>query len=171
VRRSPSKTSFLPSLRPSTKSRASYRWEAAKRAGLSPKLLEEPQAAFYDWMASRTGSRPDSLVLVVDVGGGTTDLSLIRAPRTGDAIRVAVGPHLLLGGDNMDLALAHLCESRLAPQGERLAAPLFAQLTAACRAAKEKLLGHAAPDDVPVSVQARGSALVGGTLTTRPLAG
>ena len=172
--------------------------EAARRAGLSPKLLEEPQAAFYDWMASRAhtpgprapgrerarGRGPDdSLVLVVDVGGGTTDLSLIRVPREGDAAqnatpngtraatgvatRVAVGPHLLLGGDNMDLALAHVCEPRLGPHDGKLAAPLFAQLTAACRAAKEALLGHGAPEDIAVTVQTRGSALVGGALTTR----
>ncbi|MDP9150146.1 MAG: Hsp70 family protein, partial [Myxococcota bacterium] len=93
--------------------------EAARRAGLAPKLLEEPQAAFYDWLAraGRDGLRRltarvggDALVLVVDVGGGTTDLSLLRVAAAERVTRTAVGPHLLLGGDNMDLALAHACE-------------------------------------------------------------
>jgi molecular chaperone DnaK (HSP70) len=146
--------------------------EAAKRAGLSPRLLEEPQAAFYDFL--RRGGRAEldallaakgrdeALVLVCDVGGGTTDLSLLRATRTG-VERVAVGHHLLLGGDNMDLALAFACEGRL---GQKLPPSRFGQLVAACRAAKEKLLGDGAPDEVKVSVLGAGSQLVGGTLRT-----
>jgi len=127
--------------------------QAAQRAGLSPKLLEEPQAAFYDWMAragqgglsallEATGG--DALVLVVDVGGGTTDLSLVRVSGVDRVERVAVGPHLLLGGDNMDLALAHVVEPRLVTD-TRLDPPRFAQLVAACRAAKEALLGARPP--------------------------
>jgi len=151
--------------------------EAAHRAGLAPKLLEEPQAAFYDWMGRQrrtanvalgfeSGLRP-SLVVVVDIGGGTTDLSLLRISGPESVTRVAVGPHLLLGGDNMDLALAHACEPRLAPEGGKLDASLFAALVVACRGAKELLLGSQGPDDAPVTLQARGSALVGAARTTR----
>jgi molecular chaperone DnaK (HSP70) len=147
--------------------------EAARRAGLEPKLLEEPQAAFYDWMAragpkslpglvERTGGH--SLVLVVDVGGGTTDLSLVRVESAERVTRVAVGPHLLLGGDNMDLALAHVVEPRLV-DGGKLDPARFAQLVGACRAAKERLLGDAPPGDVPVAVAGAGSKLVGGART------
>jgi molecular chaperone DnaK (HSP70) len=150
--------------------------EAATRAGLSPKLLEEPQAAFYDWMAraGREGltslletTGGEALVLVVDVGGGTTDLSLVRASAPGVVERVAVGPHLLLGGDNMDLALAHAVEPRLGGQDARLDAPRFAQLVGACRAAKELLLGAAPPEDAPVTVLGAGASLLGSTRTTR----
>ena len=150
---------------------------AATRAGLRVRLLEEPQAAFYDFL-HRAGleglekllaDRDEALVLVCDVGGGTTDLSLIKVARTREparpyeVTRVAVGQHLLLGGDNMDLALAMLCESRM----QKLDSPRFGQLVAACRAAKERLLSEDAPDDVAVSVLGRGSALVGGALSTR----
>ncbi|HEY1697757.1 MAG TPA: Hsp70 family protein [Polyangiaceae bacterium] len=149
--------------------------EAAGRAGLAPKLLEEPQAAFYDWM-TRSG-RPgierllartdgEALVLVVDVGGGTTDLSLVRVSGVDKVERVAVGPHLLLGGDNMDLALAHAAEPRLVDEG-RLEPARFAQLVAGCRVAKEALLGEAPPEDAPVTVTMPGAKLVGATRTAR----
>jgi molecular chaperone DnaK (HSP70) len=152
--------------------------EAALRAGLAVRLLEEPQAAFYDFMA-RAGdagmtalldaASGEALVLVCDVGGGTTDLSLIRLARREGAPpfvveRVAVGHHLLLGGDNMDLALAHLCEARL---GEaKLDAARFGQLVSACRAAKERLLSADSPASVRVTVLGHGARLVGGTLST-----
>ncbi len=151
--------------------------EAAHRAGLSPKLVEEPQAAFYDWMARSgpAGIEPlvaaadgrDALVLVVDIGGGTTDLSLVRLAGHARVARVAVGPHLLLGGDNMDLALAHLLEPRLADEGDKLDASRFAQLVVACRAAKEALFGDAPPEHVPVAVAASGARLVGGARTAQ----
>ena len=154
--------------------------EAARRAGLAVRLLEEPQAAFYDFLrqAGRARLEPlledgrrEALVLVCDVGGGTSDLSLIRVRRPDaggppELERVAVGNHLLLGGDNMDLALAHLCEPRLVADG-RLDAKRFAQLVLACRAAKEKLLGESPPDEMPITVAGAGARLVGGTLTTR----
>jgi molecular chaperone DnaK (HSP70) len=154
--------------------------EGARAAGVAPKLLEEPQAAFYDWMAGvgaagvarlLAASGGESLVLVVDIGGGTTDLSLIRVSSVERIARIAVGPHLLLGGDNMDLALAHACEPRLASPDasphERLDAAAFSQLVSACRAAKELLLGESPPDDAPVTVIGRGAGIVGAAKTTR----
>jgi molecular chaperone DnaK (HSP70) len=149
--------------------------QAAQRAGLAPTLLEEPQAAFYDWMA-RAGPEGiarlvgvaggEALVLIVDVGGGTTDLSIVRVAGPGVA-RVAVGPHLLLGGDNMDLAIAHAAEPRLVDPGDKLAPVLFSQLTAACRLAKEALLGERCLEEAPVALAGRGSQLVGRARTTR----
>jgi molecular chaperone DnaK (HSP70) len=150
--------------------------EAAKRAGLSPRLLEEPQAAFYDWMRLAgpeglrrllEGAGGAARVLVVDVGGGTTDLSLVSVTGVEAIARVAVGPHLLLGGDNMDLALAHALEGRLGGEDGKLDAPRFSQLVAQCRDAKERLLGDAPPEDAPVTVVSAGAKLVGGTRTTR----
>jgi molecular chaperone DnaK (HSP70) len=156
--------------------------EAASRAGLPVRLLEEPQAAFYDFM-NRAGPAgieallapgdDEALVLVCDVGGGTTDLSLIRVSRGADpaapfeVARVAVGHHLLLGGDNMDLALAHAVEARMVAAQTKLDAARFGQLVLACRAAKETLLGLDAPDDVAVTVLSRGASLFGGSLTAR----
>ncbi len=147
--------------------------EAARRAGLRPKLLEEPQAAFYDWMA-RAGDAGiarladadgEALVVIIDVGGGTTDLSLVRVEgrRPARVTRVAVGPHLLLGGDNMDLALAHTMEPRLVDAGDRLDPSQFSQLVAACRVAKEALLGTAPPDHAQVAIAQKGARLVGST--------
>jgi molecular chaperone DnaK (HSP70) len=150
--------------------------DAARRAGIAPKLLEEPQAAFYDWMTNAgpegvakllASTGGEAVVLIVDVGGGTTDLSLVRVSGVDRVTRVAVGPHLLLGGDNMDLALAHACEPRLARAGERLDGARFAQVAAACRTAKETLLGESPPEDAPVTVLAAGANLVGGARTTR----
>lgn len=150
--------------------------EAARRAGIAPKLLEEPQAAFYDWMTRVTPdgvaqllavTGGEALVLVVDVGGGTTDLSLVRVSDVDQVARVAVGPHLLLGGDNMDLALAHACEPDLVETDGKLGAARFAQLVAACRMAKESLLGMSAPADAPVTVIGGGASLVGNVRTTR----
>jgi molecular chaperone DnaK (HSP70) len=152
--------------------------EAAEQAGLRIRLLEEPQAAFYDFIADERRSaveallsaeRPAARVLVCDVGGGTTDLTLIEVRRSTagelELERVAVGRHLLLGGDNIDLALAQICEQRLTP-GEHLEPFRFSQLLLACRAAKEVLLGPAAPDALPIRVARAGSALVGATLAT-----
>ena len=154
--------------------------EAAEAAGLRVRLLEEPQAAFYDLVAGErrhaveallTSGAESALILVCDVGGGTTDLTLIEARRSGAGElgleRVAVGRHLLLGGDNIDLALAHRCEQKLlGAQGERLDPLRFSRLLLACRAAKETLLGPAAPDSTPIRVASLGSSLVGGTLAT-----
>ena len=152
---------------------------AARGAGLAPTLLEEPTAAFYDAMRDVDAIREhvvpraageERTVLVCDVGGGTTDLSLMAiayAPkdRGGFTVRrVAVGRHILLGGDNMDLALAHLAESRIA--GEALEPSALAQLVASCRAAKERILGDATVPEERVTVLGRGSRLVGGARST-----
>jgi molecular chaperone DnaK (HSP70) len=148
----------------------------AHAAGLEVRLLEEPQAAFYDCMHAgraelETLADQRGLVLVCDVGGGTTDLTLIRVARDAagrpTVTRVAVGRHLLLGGDNMDLALAHLVEERLVARPERLDAARFGQLLLACRAAKERLLGDEPPEDAPVALAGRGASLVGSTLSAR----
>ncbi|MCA9641001.1 MAG: Hsp70 family protein, partial [Myxococcales bacterium] len=149
---------------------------AASAAGLNVRLLEEPQAAFYAYLADRGQQELEVLsqagaarILVCDVGGGTTDLTLIEVSKQPDGLnleRVAVGNHLLLGGDNIDLTLAHLMEKRLAEQlkGEALDPGRFAQLVMACRAAKEQLLGPEAPNEAPIRLLGRGSALLGNTL-------
>ncbi|WP_429568555.1 Hsp70 family protein [Paraburkholderia sp. JPY419] len=156
--------------------------EAARLAGLpSLRLLEEPQAAFYDWLFRHRDTLADELahtrlVLICDVGGGTTDLTLIEVGLTDGGeprlTRVGVGNHLMLGGDNMDLALAHLVEARLlggaggagqAPQ--RLSAASLSQLVERCRVAKEQLLGAQAPEAAPVTLLGAGSKLIGGART------
>jgi molecular chaperone DnaK (HSP70) len=148
--------------------------EAARKAGIENlTLLEEPQAAFYCWLATsppkEAGAlKPGSLCLVVDVGGGTSDFSLIQAvEQQGELgfVRQAVGDHLLLGGDNMDLALAKFVESRL-PGAGRLDAAGYGMLTQACRVAKETLLAPNPPASHTVTVVGRGRTVVAGTLHT-----
>lgn len=144
--------------------------EAAARAGL-PRvtLLEEPQAAFYAWIGAHADDwearlRPHGLALVIDVGGGTTDFSLIRIAPDGERLgleRLAVGEHILLGGDNIDVALARLLEPRL---GEKLDSQRWHALTTLCRAAKETLLGAAPPQEAPIRLAGRGRAVIGGGL-------
>jgi molecular chaperone DnaK (HSP70) len=145
--------------------------EAARMAGLETlRLLEEPQAAFYDWLfhhrATLAGDLARTrLVMIVDVGGGTTDLTLIQvAMHDGEPVltRIGVGNHLMLGGDNMDLALAHRVERRLAGDDARLSAARLSQLVERCRAAKEQLLGPDAPDSASITLLGAGSKLVGG---------
>jgi len=149
--------------------------EAAQAAGFQPlTLLEEPQAALYSWIQQSAGGwrqsvRRGDLILVVDVGGGTTDLSLIAVlERDGELElhRVAVGEHILLGGDNMDLALAYGVTAKLAQQGSRLDAWQTRALAHACRGAKEALLNDATLESVPVVVPSRGSKLIGGSIRT-----
>jgi molecular chaperone DnaK (HSP70) len=158
--------------------------EAAKRAGLGVRLLEEPQAAFYDYLdregeaalhtlleRAEHAGQTRALVLVCDVGGGTTDLTLLSIARASSGApsidRVAVGRHLLLGGDNMDLALAHSLERQFTPGGERLPPREFAQLVLAARIAKERLLSEPSLEDCPVTLATQGAALVGGTRSAR----
>jgi molecular chaperone DnaK (HSP70) len=149
--------------------------EAAQAAGYTGMtLLEEPQAALYSWIQKSGGQwrkqvRVGDIILVVDVGGGTTDLSLIAVvEREGnlELHRVAVGEHILLGGDNMDLALAHVVARKLAAQGTQPDPWQLRALTYACRAAKETLLTDATADAVPLVVPSRGAKLIGGSIRT-----
>ena len=146
---------------------------AAQQAGLpAVRMLEEPQAVFYDWLFRHRDSLATSLadtrlVLVCDVGGGTTDLSLIKVEMDGGEptlTRIGVGKHLMLGGDNMDLVLAHMVEARLnAGEGGRLSATRLSQLVERSRAAKEELLAADAPGTVQVTLLGAGAKLIGGT--------
>jgi molecular chaperone DnaK (HSP70) len=147
--------------------------EAAMAAGLdNVTLLEEPQAALYAWIENagdsfRAHLRPGDLVLVIDLGGGTSDFSLIAAEERDGALqlsRVAVGDHILLGGDNMDLALAHTVRVKLQSAGHELDRFQVAALSYACRSAKEQLLSNPSLDSVPVVVAGRGSQLLGSSL-------
>jgi len=149
--------------------------EAARNAGYtSATLLEEPQAALYSWIQGSNGAwrkqvKAGDIVLVVDVGGGTSDFSLIAIlERDGklEPHRVAVGDHILLGGDNMDLALAHLVARKLAANGTQLDAWQMRALTYGCRAAKEHLLADANATTWPIVVPSRGSKLIGGSIRT-----
>ena len=149
--------------------------EAANRAGLNTiRLLEEPQAVCYDWLRRNSGNLHNALenirlVLICDVGGGTTDLTLIKVEEQGKTepklTRIAVGDHILLGGDNIDLALAHLVESRLQSDQARLSAADFSYLNEQCRTAKERLLAEGAPEQVSVTLLGSGSKLIGGSRT------
>ena len=149
--------------------------EAARAAGFaSLTLLEEPQAALYSWIQQSAGAwrksvKPGDVILVVDVGGGTSDFSLIAVTGLEGKLelhRVAVGDHILLGGDNMDLALAHVVARKLAAEGSPLDAWQMRSLTFACRGAKEALLGDAALQSLPIVVPSRGSKLIGGSIRT-----
>jgi hypothetical protein len=149
--------------------------EAARKAGIeAPTLLEEPQAALYAWVEAM-GDRwrklvaPGDLILVCDLGGGTTDFSLIAVVDRGGDLgleRVAVGDHILLGGDNMDLALAYALEQKLAKAGRKLDRWQVLALTHGARQAKESLFGDPARASQVVTVPGRGSSLVGGTIRT-----
>lgn len=150
--------------------------EAAHRAGLGEhlRLLEEPQAAVYAWAADRGAAWRDEvsvgdLLLVCDIGGGTTDLSLIAVREEDGALqleRVAVGDHILLGGDNMDLALAWTVRTRLQGEGKRIDDWQMRALTHQCRVAKESMLADTERTSWPLAVAARGSRMFGGTLRT-----
>lgn len=147
--------------------------EAARSAGLSRvTLLEEPQAAFYAWLDAcgdgwREQVKKGDLVLVCDVGGGTTDLTLIEVHESDGELeleRVAVGQHILLGGDNMDLTLAAVVRQRLQKEGTKLDAWQFQVLTYGCREAKEALLSDPERSDFPIVIPGRGSSLIGGSV-------
>jgi len=146
---------------------------AAQQAGLPTiTLLEEPQAAFYAWTEQmgerfRQHVRAGDVILVVDVGGGTSDFSLIAVTdREGEVelTRIAVGDHILLGGDNMDLALAYTVNQRLAAEGKKLDAWQFNALTFACRHAKEAMFSDTKLARAPLVVPGRGSSLIGGMI-------
>lgn len=149
--------------------------EAASLAGLpdSTVLLEEPQAAVYSWLTTigerwRKVLKVGDTLLVCDVGGGTTDLTLVGVAEEGGELilkRIAVGNHLLVGGDNMDLALAHHVAGLFAKKGVNLDPWQSVSLWHACRLAKETLLAPDGPKKHPVSILGRGSKLIGGTVT------
>ncbi len=148
--------------------------EAAREVGLGQAiLLEEPQSALYSWIENTHGdwrkqAQVGDIILVVDVGGGTTDLSLIAVTETDgnlELTRIAVGDHILLGGDNMDLALAYTVKAKLEKDGGKRLEPWQIQaLTHACRDAKEKILNDQEADNIPLVIPNRGSSLIGGTL-------
>lgn len=160
--------SFAPAAREHTR-------QAAIMAGLPASfvLLEEPQAAVYRWLAAqgeqwREALKPGDVLLVVDVGGGTTDLTLVTVSETDGQLslqRLAVGDHCLLGGDNMDLALAHFASGKFAEQGHELDPWQSTSLWHACRNAKESLLSQDGPETQTISVLGRGSSLIGATVS------
>jgi molecular chaperone DnaK (HSP70) len=149
--------------------------EAAIDAGLPSDLvlLEEPQAAVYRWLAAhgdgwRRSLSEGDLLLVVDIGGGTTDLTLVSVEQTDGELtlkRLAVGNHLLLGGDNMDLALAYFAATRMQSAGHDLDPWQNVSLWHACREAKERLLAGDAPESHTVAILGRGSSLIGSTIS------
>lgn len=141
---------------------------AAASVGLPVRLLEEPQAAFYSWLWKHRKDwkkkiNPGDVVLICDIGGGTTDFTLIRYRDDGELERVAVGDHLMLGGDNLDIALAYLVEPRLP---EKLNGLQWGVLRQQCRACKELLLGDDAPTEATVTVPGSGSKLFSAALST-----
>jgi hypothetical protein len=148
--------------------------EAALAAGLPPELtlLEEPQAAVYAWLTAmgerwRRVLKVGETLLVCDVGGGTTDLTLVGVDQEGGELvlrRIAVGEHLLVGGDNMDLALAHFVAGKFGEKGVKLDPWQSVSLWHQCRSAKEALLALGGPRKHPLSVLGRSSKLIGGTV-------
>lgn len=150
--------------------------EAAEAAGLGKViLLEEPLAAFYAWTAQagkdwRAQVRPGDIVLVCDVGGGTADFSLIAISEKDGALdlnRISVGEHILLGGDNMDLALAYTLRARLEAEGKTIGETQFLALTHAAGKAKESLFEDDSMAEFPIAVPSRGSRLLGGTVSSK----
>lgn len=150
--------------------------KAAAAAGFRDiTMLEEPQAAFYAWIERhpdwRRVVRKGDLVLVVDIGGGTTDFTLIAVTEQNGELRlerIAVGEHLLLGGDNIDLALAHTVAGDLAAKGRKIDAFQLQALWSNCRLAKEKLLDpESKADEVPVTILGKGSSLIGGAIKAK----
>jgi molecular chaperone DnaK (HSP70) len=158
---------------------------AAQQAGFPDRvrLLEEPQAAFYAWLEQKAGADPWSAlpdpelaprhILVIDIGGGTSDFSLFELRRRvgrsePDITRVAVSDHILLGGDNIDLAIAHLAETRLATREAGLSAAQWDHLIAQCRSLKERALGdrEGSPEEtLTVSIPGRGSSVFASSLS------
>ncbi len=146
---------------------------AAREAGLPElTLIEEPQAAFYAWIDTHAESWRENVhagdvILVCDIGGGTTDFTLIAVRDEEGQLgleRIAVGDHILLGGDNMDLALAYTIREQLAAKGTQLDPWQFRGLIFGCREAKERLLADTALAAHPVAILGRGRKVIGGTL-------
>jgi molecular chaperone DnaK (HSP70) len=146
---------------------------AARRAGFDKfTLVEEPQAAFYDFTARHRDDLAKalagvSLVLVVDVGGGTSDFTLVEVGADQTLRRIAVGNHLMLGGDNMDAAIARKAEEQMTAGGRKLTPTQWSELLQASRGAKESLLAPSAPETVHMSVVAEGGKLIGGSMSAK----
>ncbi len=152
--------------------------EAAARAGIPDAvLLEEPVAAFYSWISASHGEwrsqiSPGDIVLICDVGGGTADFTLVVAvDRAGELglERIAVGDHILLGGDNMDLALAQAARTEIERNGTRLDRWQFLSLVHGARSAKEKMLTDPAIETLPVALPSRGSSLFQTRASSKPV--
>ncbi len=149
--------------------------QAAEQAGYKNLLLlEEPQAAFYAWIERHPDWRErvqvGDLILVVDIGGGTTDFTLIAVTERAGELqleRVAVGEHILLGGDNIDLALARFVEQQLAAKGTKLDSLQLYALWQQCRVAKERLLEEKSKREQAITILGKGTGLVGGTIKTK----
>ncbi|KMQ50493.1 Chaperone protein DnaK [Chitinispirillum alkaliphilum] len=146
--------------------------EAAIKAGFSNLvLLEEPQAAFYSWINTNSTDWQQKVsagqkILICDIGGGTTDFTLIEVKPENGGVRfhrIAVGDHLILGGDNQDLALAYYIEKKLL-EGKRLTPRQFTSLVRSCQFAKEKLLGESSPASVTVNIAGTGTSLIGSSI-------
>ena len=148
---------------------------AARRAGFEKfTLLEEPQAAFYDFTARHRRDlalalQGVRLVLVIDVGGGTSDFTLVQVGEDQTLRRIAVGDHLMLGGDNMDAAIARTVEEQMTSGGRNLTSTQWNELVQACRAAKESLLAPDAPESFHLSVGAEGGRLIGASMSAKLL--
>jgi len=149
--------------------------QAAQRAGLyNLTLLEEPQASFYAWIEAQGEAWRNEIavgqsVLVCDIGGGTSDFSLIQVVEEEGNLelqRVAVGNHILLGGDNMDLTLAYAVRAKLAQENTKLDNWQFRGLVQSCRKAKELLLSDPDASEAPIVILGRGSSLIGSTIRT-----
>lgn len=149
--------------------------EAAAAAGLGKvTLLEEPQAAFYAWIAQagrewRSLISPGDIILVCDVGGGTADFSLIAVTDSNGTLeleRISVGEHILLGGDNMDLALAYRLQAKLEAEGRSIDSWQFLTLVHAASKAKIDLFDDESLPEVPIAVPSRGSSLLARTVST-----
>jgi hypothetical protein len=148
---------------------------AARQAGLENfTLVEEPQAAFYDFIARHRHELMKvlenvKLVLVVDVGGGTSDFTLVQVGEGQALRRIAVGDHLMLGGDNMDAAIARKAEEQMLSGGRKLSPAQWAELLQAGRAAKESLLGENPPETYHLSVAGEGGRLIGSSSSAKLL--
>jgi molecular chaperone DnaK (HSP70) len=149
---------------------------AIRQAGFENfRLVEEPQAAFYDFTARHRHDLGSTLhdirlVLVIDVGGGTSDFTLVQvgvSPEGPVLRRIAVGEHLMLGGDNMDAAVARKTEERMLTSGRRLSATQWTQLVQTARVAKETLLSKEALENYNLSIAGEGSRLLGSSLSAR----
>jgi molecular chaperone DnaK (HSP70) len=146
---------------------------ATRQAGFEKfTLVEEPQAAFYDFTARRRRDlaaplKDVTLVLVIDVGGGTADFTLVEVGEGQALRRIAVGEHLMLGGDNMDAAIARKAEEQMTAGGRKLTPTQWSELVQASRGAKESLLSPNAPETYHLSVVAEGGRLIGGTMSAK----